>query len=344
MNTKDIKSISVYDQFSNLTKTTAAPWDSGQDYPTNITRILIASRSNVLPGSDYTYDLHYSIPAKEYINQTSGFFSPSWNVTIPAMSMFNWTNREVDLTINFPALSTIKLPKTLWGVEDPGRNLTTTGFGLGKVVLHLTLMNFSTYDNVFETFQMSMPTVIGPFYQVFYNAFIFFLAGLLIIIVRIVSQKFSHYVEAPVEFESQIPFDLMRDFVTAYEEKTALRSRLADLEKKKKNLRKVEFEQRTQTLKNKQIDNDKKLISITAELSKVSSVYRESIKNLELAEAERDQILAQITDLDEKKKSSRIRPEIYNKLKSEQNNRLNKAITRIERVLNELRSLLREAK
>ena len=306
--------------------------------------IVISTRSTVQAGATYTYDLSYSVPAKNFVNETSGFFSPAYNVSIPAMSLFNWTNRKVDLTVIFPAMSSVSLPSTLWGRPVSSRNISNGFLGLGKVVLKMELDNFSYLDNNFETFRVTMPPVVGPFYQMFYNSYIFFMAGLLIIIIRIVTQKFSHIVEIPSQEETQIPFELMRDFVTAYEEKTALRSRLADLEKKKKNLRKVEYDQRAQTLKNKQRANDKKLIGITSELAQVSAVYRESIKNLELAEAERDQILAQIADLDKKKRQSRIRPEIYNKLKNEQNNRLNKAITRIERVLNELRSLLREAR
>lgn len=344
INTPDVKSMSVYDAYSNLTSSTRSIWTSGQGYPTNATQLVIAPRSNPLPGSSYTYELDYSVAAKAYMNQTSGFFSPAYNISLPAMSMFNWTNRQVNLKIIFPALSSVKIPDTLYGVKKQDFKVSSGPLGLGAVVLTVQLNNFSMYDNNAAVFEMSMPPVVGPFYQVFYNAFIFFIAGLLLIVIRIAMQKFSYIVEAPSTLESQIPFELMRDFVTAYEEKTALRSRLADLEKKKKNLRKVEFEQRSQTLKNKQIANDKKLISITADLSKVSAVYRESIKSLELAEAERDQILSQIADLDAKKKAQRIRPEIYNKLKNEQNNRLNKAITRIERVLNELRSLLREAK
>ena len=344
VHSNEIKSISVYDQFSNLTKTTSQLTTFSAGYPANLTLITIATRSNIRPGATYTYDLRYTIPAKQFVNETSGFFSPAYNVSIPAMSLFNWTNRKVDLTVIFPAFSSVKLPSTLWGRQVSSKNISNGFLGLGRVVLKMQLDNFSYLDNNFETFQITMPPVIGPFYQLFYNSFIFFMAGLLIIVVRVFIQKFSHIVEVPTQADSQIPFDLMRDFVTAYEEKTALRSRLADLEKKKKNLRKVDYEQRTQTLKNKQRANDKKLIGITAELAQVSAVYRESIKNLELAEVERDQILAQIADLDNKKKQSRIRPEIYNKLKNEQNNRLNKAITRIERVLNELRSLLREVK
>lgn len=342
VNSNDVQAISVYDNYANLTKTTSQLWTSGKGYPTNVTLITIASRSNVLAGSTYTYDLQYSIPAKVFMNQTAGAFTPAFNVTLPAMSMFNWTNRQVDLTINFPALATVKMPSELWGVKVTGANMSLNALGFRGESLHLQLNNFSLLDNIFETFQVSMPAVIGPFFPALYNMFWFFMAGLLIIVVRIFTQRFSHLIEVPTTVDSQIPFDLMRDFVTAYEEKTALRSRLSDLEKKRKNLRKVEFDQRSQTLRNKQLANDKKLVGITAELSKVGPTYREAIKNLELAEAERDQILSQITDLDKKKKASRIRPEIYNKLKNEQNNRLNKAITKIERVLNELRSLLRD--
>ena len=344
VHTNKVSSITAEDQFSNLTKSTHQLWSGGQGYPVNLTLITISTRSTVQAGATYTYDLSYSVPAKNFVNETSGFFSPAYNVSIPAMSLFNWTNRKVDLTVIFPAMSSVSLPSTLWGRPVSSRNISNGFLGLGKVVLKMELDNFSYLDNNFETFRVTMPPVVGPFYQMFYNSYIFFMAGLLIIIIRIVTQKFSHIVEVPSQEETQIPFELMRDFVTAYEEKTALRSRLSDLEKKKKNLRKVEYDQRAQTLKNKQRANDKKLIGITSELAQVSAVYRESIKNLELAEAERDQILAQIADLDKKKRQSRIRPEIYNKLKNEQNNRLNKAITRIERVLNELRSLLREAR
>ena len=344
VNSNQVQSISVYDQYSNLTGTTAKLWNGQNDYPTNVTLITIVSRSDVSSGANYTYDLHYSIPASVYMNETSGFFSPAFNVTLPAMSMFNWTNRQVDLTIKFPALATVRMPKQMWGVNVTNANMSLDAFGLSGEILKLQLNNFSSYNNIFETFQVSYPTVVGPFFPIFYDAFWFFLLGLAIIIVRVFYQKYSGIVEVPTGTESNIPFELMREFVTAYEEKTALRSRLSDLEKKRKNLRKVEFEQRAQTLRNKQLANDKKLISVTAELSKVGSTYREAIKNLELAEAERDQILSQISDLEDKKKQSRIRPEIYNKLKNEQNSRLNKAITKIERVLNDLRSLLREAK
>jgi hypothetical protein len=345
INAKNLVSFSVYDDFANLTKSTRSAFVSSNEYPTNITYAKITPRSPILASSSYTYDLRYQIPASEYMNEKDGILSPAYNISLPAMSLFNWTNREVDLTITFPVMASVALPSTLWGHAVTSDNLVSTGLlGFGHPVLSMKLTNFSSLDNKFETINFNLPPVIGPFINIFENAFILFMIGLAIVIIRIAVQKVSHVVEISTTVETQIPFELMRDFVTAYEEKTALRSRLSDLEKKKKNLRKVEYEQRTQTLRNKQIANDKKLVGITSELVKVGPVYQESIRNLELAEAERDQILTQIADLDEKKKQSRIRPEIYNKLKSEQNSRLNKAITRIERVLNELRSLLREAR
>lgn len=346
VNAPKVKSFVVDDNYGNLSNSAMESFNTPDiGFPVNSTLIHIQPRSAILPGQSYTFDLQYSIPASTFMKDVGSILTPKYELNLPAMSLFNWTNKRVDLAIVFPALSSISMPKTLWGMTVSGSNINNNNkFGFLRPAIVLTLNNFSELDNIFEKITFTVPPVIGPFFQVFENAMILFIIGLLVIFTRLFIQKYSHYIETTGVAEQQIPFDLMRDFVTAYEEKTALRSRLSELEKKKKNLRKVEYEQLVQTLKNKQKTNDKKLISVTAQLVKVNSSYRESIRTLELAEAERDQILAQIADLDQKKKQSRIRPEIYNKLKNEQNSRLNKAISRIERVLNELRSLLREAK
>ena len=129
VNAPKLNNLQVSDYLGNLTQSTDSLYTTpNAGFPINSTLVHLVPRSPIGFGSRYTYELKYTIPAAQFMNETSGFLSPAYTLTLPAMSLFNWTNREVNLKIIFPALSSITMPKTAWGVPISGANLTNDGF------------------------------------------------------------------------------------------------------------------------------------------------------------------------------------------------------------------------
>jgi hypothetical protein len=351
VNAPDILSLEVNDGYTNLSVSqprgliSKSSWSGGlgQDTDINGTQIRITPRAPISAGSVYTFELIYDVPVESRMQEISGYLSPEWNITTPMSSLFYWPVRNFELTIIFPNWASVSFPDNLWGLNIGPENMTSVpGFlGLSQPALKLKLDKVSYFHNSMATIKMGLPVIIGPFWDVIQNSIFIAILLLLFVVIRIGMQAYSRAVVITTSGE-QIPYDLIKDFVINYEEKTALRTRLAELEKRRKNLRKVEYTKLYQTLLNKQNANDRALVKVNSELVKFGPRYRDAIRSIELAEAERDQALESLNDLEKRKKQSRIRPEIYNKLKNEQGKKLRKANSTIERVLVELRSLLTE--
>lgn len=344
VNSPGIKSASAYDDFTNLSKTTLSPWvQGGNDYAANLSIIKVSPRYAVAAQTSYTFEVQYEIRNMYRLSETGGFFSPSWSLNTSMLSMFNWTVRDLQVDVVFPYWSSIKMPDTLWGQPVSKDNLVYTGgfLGMQKPTIRMQFTNVSTYQNTMEVIEFSQPPVIGPFWEAFLFTIFFLLVGLVLILLRSASLSVGQAVTTERR-EEHIPFDKIREFVRHYEEKTALRKRLEELKKRKKNMKKVEFDKQRQTLENKQIEVDQQLVKTMTSLSEEGARYRDAIQNLELAEQERELALSNLRDLEQKKKQKRIRPEVYNRSRETHSKALRRANSRIERVLVELRSLLTE--
>ncbi|MHA2363648.1 MAG: hypothetical protein ACXAC7_06800 [Candidatus Hodarchaeales archaeon] len=345
INVFGIKTFSAYDAYGNLSDSTKEFRDEfSSPHTPNITLVKVAPRVAVSPGNEFTIEMKYEVRHDYRLYETSGFLTPAGNLTIPAMSIFNWTNTKTSIKVIFPPLASIKLPKTtMWGqpVSNVKRTTTPGLLGFPRPTLEITISDFSYYDNTIETIQYSFTPVIGLFFEPILFMLLFSFLGLLYVLIRNFSFALGQAV-TPSTSEVTIPFDLIRGFVINYEEKTALRARVTSLEKKRKNLKKMEFQKQKQTLLNKQVSVDRELVKFTSELSEKGARYRDAVRSIELAEAEREQALSNLTDLETKKKQKRMRAEIYNKLKEDYSRRLRRSNATIERVLVNLRSLLTE--
>lgn len=346
---ENIKNVNARDSLGNLTRTNLVFRSNEPGYAENVTAIRVVPRFTVAPGEEYTFTLKYEISNKESLNEKEGFLSPTWELNTPLMTMFNWTVRNLHVRIIFPFGSIVSFGKdelSSWGPDSYRFSWSSSPYGLdnigfGRATINLNYKEASYLQNIAVPIRFSLPPVIGMFLDPLLIILFIFVLGLLIITVRLAFFRLTPVV-GTIREKEDIPYDLVEGFVRFYQEKTAIRSRMIDLNSKKKQLKKGDFDKQKQTLESKAGNVDRDLMKYTQSLSDKGGRYRDAVRQIELAEATRDDILRNLIDLDKKKRQKRIRPEIYTRLRDDYQKKLKKANTTIERVLVDLRSLLTE--
>lgn len=348
INSPELESVSVFDVHSNLTAiSTRSLTGAISPHAENITLVNLPVRIPLSADSMYSFKFSYQISHKHRLNEISGFLFPEGNITTPAMSIFNWTVRDVSIQIIFPIFAdNIRLPDTLWGLSKLDSNITFTStpglLTIPRPTVKIELSEFSFYNNEAITISYKLTPVIGLFWEPIIFILLFLLFGLFIIVIRSISYSISRGISPTTQTVSQIPFDLIRGFVINYEEKTALRTRLTNLKKKRGNMRNVDYQKQRQTLLNKQAEVERDIVKFSNQFTNQGARYRDAVRSIELAEAELEQSLGNLRDIELKKKQKRISTDIYNRLRDEDGRRLRRANASIERVLVDLRSLLTE--
>ena len=348
INSPELETVSVFDVHSNLTAiSTQSLTGAVSPHAENITLVNLPVRIPLSADSMYSFKFSYQISHKHRLKEISGFLLPEGNITTPAMSIFNWTVRDVSIQIIFPLFAdNIRLPNSFWGlsISDPNITFTSTPglLTIPRPTVKIELSEFSFYNNKAITITYSLTPVIGLFWEPIIFVLLFLLFGLFIIAIRSISYSISRGISPTTQTVSKIPFDLIRGFVINYEEKTALRTRLTNLKKKRGNMRNVDYQKQRQTLLNKQAEVERDIVKISNQFANQGARYRDAIRSIELAEAELEQSLGNLRDIELKKKQKRISTDIYNRLRDEDGRRLRRANASIERVLVDLRSLLTE--
>jgi hypothetical protein len=170
-------------------------------------------------------------------------------------------------------------------------------------------------------------------------SFGFFLLGLAYIGVRSIRIGGEAYTEV-----KEIPYELIENYVRTYEEKTAIRERIRRLDRQRKTGKATdrEYQKAKRILQNKLTDIDRNLVDSTRTLAKKGRAYEAFTHSIEVAEAEREDVLANLERLEKRKTAGRIGKDAYRRLKNNYERRLKKANNTVDRVLIELRSLIPE--
>ena len=92
--------------------------------------------------------------------------------------------------------------------------------------------------------------VVGWFVEPSVFMFFFFILGLVYVTIRVLTLRLSPVVSSEPSKE-EIPYDLIEGFVRFYQEKTALRTRMNNLELKRAQIKKADFDKQKQTLDTK---------------------------------------------------------------------------------------------
>lgn len=326
-----------FDSFGNLTVNhDGSPVGYGEDL--TVWELQILPRTSIYGNETYKFTISY---IKDLDDVLDGDLIGTQHLKIWSSSWFNWTITDFKLKVILPFGSSYKsisgFPQELLTrskgttgsslfnlMQRPYQEWTVanaTGLGMIEITI--------TYDVGF-LWIISSPLIYG---------LSFLLIGLLYIGMR--SIRFGDDFIGEIE---EIPLELIEGFVKIYEEKTAIRERLQRLERQRRSGKATdrEYQKARRILQNKLTAIERELVGSTRSLAKKGRIYDGFTHSIEVAEAEREDVLANLARLEKRKTAGRIGKEAYHKLKGTYERQLRKANNSLDRVLIELRSLLPE--
>ncbi|MFX0207784.1 MAG: hypothetical protein ACFFDT_17475 [Candidatus Hodarchaeota archaeon] len=264
----------------------------------------------------------------------------------PLSLSFNWTIQRFEWNLLLPSGSRYNVTSIINGIETSTSRVSSyntsirdrTLLGIfDKTGLELGFKDLTPLSNHYISIEFNFSLV--NFIQVPLSiCILFLLIGLGYIFIR----NLSFGLKPKRIAIEEIPLDLIKSFVETYEEKTAIREQILRLDRKRKsrNISAREYEQTRLILRNRQQAIDRSIVTISKKLSEEGPRYRVSMRSIEVAEANREDILINIESLERKKTQGRIGKDAYAKLKINYDKQLRKANNEVDKVLIDLRSLL----
>ncbi|UCG00548.1 MAG: hypothetical protein JSW11_13070 [Candidatus Heimdallarchaeota archaeon] len=329
--------IGFRDNYGNLTPSVSS------DPVVNRKLVEITPRVQIEQHEKYDMHISYRERVADIMKDLGG---GKVQLQIPLSLSFNWTVQKFEWALLLPSGSRYNITRITNGIETSTSRESNYNSSIrertllslfDKKGLALGFENLTPLSNHYLSVEFNIP--LSNFVQVPLSLSIFFLLiGLSYIFVRNLSFGFRGKKIAIEE----IPLDLIKDFVKTYEEKTAIREQILRLDRKRKsrNISAREYEQTRIILRNRQQGIDRSIVSISKKLAEEGPRYRISMRSIEVAEANREDILINIESLERKKTQGRIGKDAYAKLKINYDKQLRKVNNEVDKVLIDLRSLL----
>ncbi len=339
------RKIGLHDNYGNLTPSISL--DSvlskkilrinplGQDQ--NCPRIQIEQDAR------YNLYLSYREEVSDLIKDVGG---GKTQLRIPLAMNFNWTIQRFEFNLLLPHGSSYNRTSIINSIEQKALRESTHNSSIRKNEL-LGIFDKTGFKIIFKDLTPLSNQYLNIDFRLSFLYFVntplsicilFLLLGIAYTIVRNLSFGFK---PKRITLE-EIPLDLIKEFVKAYEEKTAIREQILRLDRKRKSkkINQREYEQTRIILGNRQKEIDRSIVSVSKKLAEKEPRYRISMRSIEVAEANREDILQNIESLELKKTQGRIGKEAYAKLKLNYDKQLRKANNEVDKVLIDLRSLL----
>ncbi|MFX0086987.1 MAG: hypothetical protein ACFFAU_15120 [Candidatus Hodarchaeota archaeon] len=327
----------IFDKYGNIS--TQARVDS----LTNKRIIEMRPRIQIEKGEEYDLTISYREATKDVAKDLGG---GRVELQIPLTLNIDWIVHKLEFCLLLPWGSKYNYDNNLENIENSTlRSPIEKSYASSKELLGLFNKNgpkiifddFTPLSNKEITFTFGL----SPFYLLqtpFSICILFLIIGFIYTIVRNISFGYKRSISTLEE----IPLDLIKDFVKTYEEKTAIREQILRLDQKRKskNISSREYEKTRTLLNNRQQRTDRSIVTVSQKLGDEGPRYRVAMRSIEIAEANREDILKNIESLERKKNQGRIGKEAYAKLKMSYNKQLRKANNEIDKVLINLRTLL----
>ena len=308
--------------------------------------VVIKPRVPISQNAEYDLYLSYRERVSDRIKDLGG---GKIKLQIPLSMNFNWTIQRFEFNLFLPHGSMYNLTSVTSTIEQKisrefSQNSPIRKSELLRVFdktgLKVILEDLTPLSNQYISIDFSISVFPIPYFIMTpLSICILFLGlGMAYVIIRNISFGFK---QKHIALE-EIPLDIIKEFVKSYEEKTAIREQILKLHRKRKskNIKAREYEQTRIILRNRQQGIDRSIVNVSQKLAEESPRYRISMRSIEVAEANREDILQNIDSLEGKKTQGRIGKEAYVKLKIRYDKQLRKANNEVDKVLIDLRSLL----
>jgi len=309
------------------------------------TNVDLRFRHKIRGTDTYEFTVSYRVPLEDYItvDEDEGLLT----IELPLANGFNWTIQELTEYIILPEGSSFVLPENASVLEIEGSTNNQVNMaildtqkesGFAKVIRKETLtlkgQTLFEYHNgkltlVYRSSSLSLiqiPLTISLL--LFALGFVY--VGL-------------HHVRIGVapthEVEREIPTTLLQDFVTTYDDKTALEERLRRLDERmrRRRITRTVFQREKRVLDRELRQTEAKVKTFKEQLREESRRYREMIEELEISETEKVSLFNSVEELTDRRRKGRISKEVFERLQNEYARRLQRTANQIDRILVELR-------
>ncbi len=326
----------------------------------NQSEIRIKPRIPIEYNKTYTFTVKYKIPNNKFILASKKI---DWtnlfplndiklNVSLIPGSIYNWTVKNLSVKIVLPPNSQYNIKewqnsfnKTFQGwLTEPLKKSVKKGlWGIFNnrpmIVLHMN-ESYQWYqtEKVVLTFRVNAFAYYSE--PIMYTSWIFFILGF-IVLIRLLSFGITVSPQR-VGREIEIPSDLIKQFVETYQEKLALRQQLNSLNEARARgqIKAKEFNIQQTRIIRKMRELTQKINSLGSQLATKGKQYQRAVKNLTDAEIRRDDIQESLKRLERRRKEKLIDKNAYFRTRNTYTKQLQSLDDQIDRILNELRSLL----
>jgi len=286
--------------------------------------VRITIRESITMGEIKTFRLMYKLPASNYINQT-GF--SHFRVYIPEAHKQSFTIKKLIVNLLLPEGAMV----------SPESSVLESGI-IRKDVLSQSL-SYEFYNTTsFDKLELSVNFQHTPLWASFRPLI---LMGIFVGGVSIVAYYWStHRKLAPI---ISIPIGALKRFVNEYDERRRIIQEIEAMEQKVRRgvLSRRRYKVRRNLLNARLSTLSKSLTELKEELRRVSSVYADRIRRIEMAETQREMATRDIEQLRERYRRKQLSKDAYNRLLSESIRRREKAENTIEEVILRFREELR---
>ena len=314
----------------------------------NFSSVEVTFRNILRGNSSYEFYFSYRVPLEEYItaDEDAGLLTAE----LPVASGFNWTIRELTEHIIIPEGGTFHpdyFQNTsifeIEGASDKQVNLTRSGeiqeeagFGILVQRQKMTL----TAQNLFE-YHYGNFTIVYRSSSLALLQIPLFISALLFILgfVYIGMHQIRIRVAPTQVIEREIPIKLLEDFVTVYNDKTALEERLRRLDERfrRRRITRTAFQHEKRVLDRELRQTENRVSTLKAQLRAEGRRYKDMIEELEINETEKASILSSVEELTERRRKGLISKEVFARLQREYTRRLQRIVNRTDRILVEMR-------
>jgi len=328
----DAENYHAYDDLSELTAPEGSPLAQQN-------RLNIYLRIPLMGGDSGTYTLDYSLKLDdilmfektEYLLKTLGIPRCDFHV------------RNFELQIIFPQGA--KFQYLTFGNEPVSysQSFVPVFLKLGRrQSVIFTETNITTFNDLTIRAAYYMSD-LAYFIQPLIFAMLIFLVCLIYIGVRVLRKDVIEKVIITTEEKEEIPIELIQAFVEKYEEKTALLTRIKQLDenRRKKKIKAKEYDQQRKILESKLRELIKELDSTKRSLKEKGRKYFDVIQKIEISEEKRTSIERSIQDLRIRYiREKQISKDAYLRILRDYQNQIEKHERDIDREIINLRLLI----
>lgn len=283
------ENVKVYDEYGSL------PAPDTSTSVVQLNRITVYLRYPVFGGGKASFSVDYTLKLEDMIQ----FEKNEFILDCMGIPEVPFHVRNYELTVKLPQGSNVQY--VLFGDRptDYEHYKTPVFLRIGqRETISLTKTNLTSFENVNLRIGYYMSD-LAYFIQPLVYSLIIFMACLLYVGARTLRKDVIEKVVITSDDKEEAPIELIQDFVEKYEEKTAIQTRITELDesRRKKKVKAKEYDQQRKILESKLRDTIKTLDTTKRALKEQGRKYRDSIQKIEVSEEKRISVERSIGDL-----------------------------------------------